>query len=60
MPVLMYNSGRTASLIARAAAGRKLPTIKPASNAMMNPDSLVRLSDHAIFNAGRLSGVAAM
>ena len=27
---------------------------------MINPDSLVRLSDHGILNAARLSGVAAM
>jgi hypothetical protein len=40
--------------------GRKLPMIKPASRAMMKPDSLVRFSDQPILSACLLSGVAAI
>ena len=58
--VFTYHSGRVASASAAVARGKKLPTIRPATSAMMNPASPVSASDHPMPNPARLSGVAAM
>ena len=58
--VLMNSSGRVASDRRAASLGKKLPTIRPAISATMNPASPVSLSDQAMLNFFTVSGVAAM
>jgi hypothetical protein len=57
--VLMYHSGRAASLSQAAAPGKKFPTANPATRAMMKPASPVSPNDQDRPNDARLSGVAA-
>ena len=57
MAILMYNSGRMASCIQAARAGKKLPTMRPRISAMTKPPSEVSRSDQLTPNFCISAGV---